>query len=239
MTNSFRLRRVLLTVTCAAFAFAALSASARASTIFSNLPGNTTPDCIMGPACGMQGSAAEFTPSANTILDAVTVDVDNDAAAFGGGNSGVTIEILSGSSIPNSSPVLESWSLSSLPATANTPVTVTDTIGLNLLAGTDYWVAVLPVNGSDTNLWYEGTSQGSPQAGYYGFWLGASGFNPGFEVTGQAPVPAAEVSSLALLALVLLAFGGVELKNKYQRVLGAFRGLRKKKPAGRALEPVV
>jgi len=121
--------------------------------IMGSAPG---PACASTPAGATQAPevAAPFTPSATGSLLSL-----NLALHYESGTNGAVISLLRDSGgVPGS--VLESWTVMNLPTgVPPAPTTVTDTQGVRLEAGQQYWVAVQPL-GADTLVWWSWNSQG-------------------------------------------------------------------------------
>jgi hypothetical protein len=100
------------------------------------------------------------------------------------GTDGAVISLLKDSGgVPGS--LLESWTVTNLPTgVPPTPTTVTDTQGVKLEAGKQYWVAVQPP-GADTLVWWwngQGLAGGMANNGTYWQSLNSTEGLPAFSV---------------------------------------------------------
>lgn len=223
--SSTGLRKALLTTAIAVLAGLVVSVPAQADTIFSDFPVyNST--YYAGSIRNGQPLAASFMNTGNVdmILGQISLAVDDISSSFylPNTNPSITIQVLTptefvpnyGSIIPNSAPVLESWTVSNLPTTAGATITVTDTLGLKLVAGNTYWVAVSTSSTSgDVIDWFAGTGEWWNGSNYVrsnsAYADGSAWYNDtgqhSIQVTGtKAPEPA----SLVLFASGLLTLAG-------------------------------
>ena len=129
-----------------------------------------------------QSVAAPFTPSQTVILTQI------DLAVISGPDQLVVQLLADAGGVPGA--LLESWNVTDLPSNIPfVPTSVTDTLGLKLTAGTQYWVEVAPSPEGGLDHWAEsltttGTfsllNQNDPS-----MWVNHTGAVPAFDVRGD------------------------------------------------------
>jgi len=171
-------------------------------TLFSNLgPSNDAYDdeqgwAITGPdsnaVFGYQNIAVPYTPTSNSTILGLQVAL----LYYGSGTNAGAIAILSDSNgLPGN--LIKFWNVSNLPkiGTCCKLVTVTDPAGINVTAGTQYWIAVGTDKPSDTayDSWdwtYKDLDQG-PYAfqgtNTQGMWEPDTGQLPAYAIYGTVP----------------------------------------------------
>jgi hypothetical protein len=189
-----------------AFAFAVCAAltgaSARATTLFSNLPATVSLSCDGSSYCGDQGVAGAFTPGGNFTLLDVVIPVANIL-----GNDGAVVDLLSDDAgAPGS--VLEQWTVTPPAFSGGVPgnFTLDDVDSVRLLSGDQYWIAVLPEDSSSLDVVF---TPGTGTSDFYsgGSWQPVSG-DLAFEVDGTAvSVATPEPGTICLLGMGLAAIG--------------------------------
>src|SRR5581483_6903235 len=188
--------------------FCAFTGISNAATVYNNF-GTTPPFNVISPALYGDGEwLADAFTSANTYqLTSITVATGRLLA-----DDAITIHLMSDNSgVPGL--VLESWSVSHPPAfgTSST-ITVNDTLGLDLLPGTQYWIALsgsIPLD-NDWALSSTGTTGfveiGNPTLGWTKDAIPLP--NEAFQVMGtQLPEPAS-------FGLIALGIGLLWLRSK-------------------------
>jgi hypothetical protein len=165
--------------------------------------GPSSGTCNFG--CG--NVAFSFTPTVTSYLTQLQLGV-----GFASGTNSVTVELLSDST-GSPGAILESWNVQGLPSDTAccTLQTLLGNGTLPLLAGSNYWLSVLP-GGADTFAIWQYNSTGATGPGYADqgsglFGNGSDDIEPAFEVAGVSQPTPEPRTALTLTAGILLILG--------------------------------